>query len=261
MHLATRPTTSATSDPIAQLGMSRRAGLHLADDRTDLGAGPIAGPAQARLGSCRCRPRECARLPSAHRGAPPLAAHPNGTTTTATATCTDPDAMQPRFPVNDRAPGTALGLYLAGNRPGSASTRLMTAGCPATSRVRPAFNPTVGGVTGTSPRYGNRNRRRTSRPDLRAHPRGPRQGQGLGPQARAPERLAGRLTARRQEGGDPSLPRTGRVQGPRRQDHRRLPADPLQLHEHPRAQAESFLRSAPFGALRVTESSSLRTVN
>ena len=46
----------------------------------------------------RCRPRECARLPSAHRGAPPLAAHPNGTTTTATATCTDPDAMQPPLP-------------------------------------------------------------------------------------------------------------------------------------------------------------------
>ena len=30
-----------------------------------------------------------------------------------------------------------------------------------------------------------------ARPDLRAHPRGPRQGQGLGPQARAPEGLAG----------------------------------------------------------------------
>ena len=51
-----------------------------------------------RPGSCRCRPRECARLPSAHRGAPPLAAHPNGATTTATATCTDPDAMQPPTP-------------------------------------------------------------------------------------------------------------------------------------------------------------------
>ena len=34
----------------------------------------------------------------------------------------------------------------------------------------------------------------------RAHPRGPRQGQGLGPQARAPEGLAGCLTARRQGG-------------------------------------------------------------
>ena len=42
-------------------------------------------------------------------------------------------------------------------------TRLMTAGGAATSRIRPAFNPTVGGVTGTSPRYGNRSRRRTSR--------------------------------------------------------------------------------------------------
>ena len=42
-------------------------------------------------------------------------------------------------------------------------TRLMTAGGAATSRIRPAFTPTVGGVTGTSPRYGNRSRRRTSR--------------------------------------------------------------------------------------------------
>ena len=42
-------------------------------------------------------------------------------------------------------------------------TRLMTAGGAATSRIRPGFNPTVGGVTGTSPRYGNRSRRRTSR--------------------------------------------------------------------------------------------------
>ena len=41
-------------------------------------------------------------------------------------------------------------------------------------------------------------RRGRARPDLRAHPRGSRQGQGLGPQARAPEGLAGRLTARRQ---------------------------------------------------------------
>ena len=41
-------------------------------------------------------------------------------------------------------------------------TRLMTAGGAATSRVGPAFNPTVGGVTGTNPRYGNRSRRRTS---------------------------------------------------------------------------------------------------
>ena len=61
--------------------------------------GRIAWPAHARAGSCRCRPQESVRLPSAHRGAPPLAAHPNGTTTTATATCTDRDAMQPRFPL------------------------------------------------------------------------------------------------------------------------------------------------------------------
>ena len=43
-----------------------------------------------------------------------------------------------------------------------------------------------------------------ARPDLGAHPRGPRPGQVLGPQARAPEGLAGRLTARRQGGRNPS---------------------------------------------------------
>ena len=57
-----------------------------------------------------------------------------------------------------------------------------------------------------------------ARPDLRAHPRGPHQGQGLRPQARSPERLAGRLTARRQGRRDPSLPRAGRVQDRDRQD-------------------------------------------
>ncbi len=40
-------------------------------------------------------------------------------------------------------------------------------------------------------------RRGRARPDLGAHPRGPRPGQGLGPEARSPEGLAGRLTARR----------------------------------------------------------------
>ena len=49
-------------------------------------------------------------------------------------------------------------------------------------------------------------RRGRARPDLGAHPRGPRPGQVLGPQARAPEGLAGRLTARRQGGRNPSLP-------------------------------------------------------
>ena len=59
---SSRPTTSATSDPIAQLGMSRRAGLHLADDRyTDLGAGPnrltrSRAPELMPMPSARTRP-------------------------------------------------------------------------------------------------------------------------------------------------------------------------------------------------------------
>ena len=58
---STRPTTSATSDPIAQLGMSRRAGLHLADDRADLGAGPnrltrSRAPGPMPMPSARMRP-------------------------------------------------------------------------------------------------------------------------------------------------------------------------------------------------------------
>ena len=60
-------------------------------------------------------------------------------------------------------------------------------------------------------------RRGRARPDLRAHPRGPRQGQGLGPQARSPEGVAGRLTARRQGGRDPALPRAGRLEDRHRQ--------------------------------------------
>ena len=105
---STRPTASARSDPIPQLGMSPASR-----------AAPCRPPSPGPLtpaGSCRCRPPECVRLPSAHRGAPPLAAHPNGTTTTAaaTATCTDRDAMQPRFPVNDRTRGTALASCPAG---------------------------------------------------------------------------------------------------------------------------------------------------
>lgn len=66
------------------------------------------------------------------------------------------------------------------------------------------------------------------------------QGQGLGPQARAPEGLAGRLTARRQGGRDPALPRARRLQDRHRQDHRRLPDRPLQLHDHQRAPADAL---------------------
>ena len=59
-----------------------------------------------------------------------------------------------------------------------------------------------------------------------------------GQKARAPERLVGRLTAQRQGGRHPALPRAGRFQDRHRQAHGRVPYDPLQLHEHPRAQAE-----------------------
>ena len=60
----------------------------------------------------------------------------------------------------------------------------------------------------------------------------------LGQKARAPERLVGRLTAQRQGGRHPALPRAGRFQDRHRQAHGRVPYDPLQLHEDPRAQAE-----------------------
>ena len=64
------------------------------------------------------------RLPSAHRGAPPLAAHPNGTTTTATATCTDPDAidaMQPPLPGQRSNTWDGAGGLSRRYGPGSAS--------------------------------------------------------------------------------------------------------------------------------------------
>ena len=48
-------------------------------------------------------------------------------------------------------------------------------------------------------------RRGRARPDLGAHPRGPRPGEVLGPEAWSPEGVAGRLTARRQGGRDPHL--------------------------------------------------------
>ena len=75
-----------------------------------------------------------------------------------------PTPCSPRFPVNDRTPGTALAVYLAGTGRGR---RHQTHDGRRRGHLEgpflPAFNPTVGGVTGTSPRYGNRNRRRTSR--------------------------------------------------------------------------------------------------
>ena len=113
---STRPTASARSDPIPQLGMSPASRAAPCRGPYRPGCRPESPGPLTPAGSCRCRPPECVRLPSAHRGAPPLAAHPNGTTTTAaaTATCTDRDAMQPRFPVNDRTRGTALASRPAG---------------------------------------------------------------------------------------------------------------------------------------------------
>ena len=65
-------------------------------------------------------------------------------------------------------------------------------------------------------------------------------GPGFGPEARAPEGLAGRLTTRWQGGRDSALPRAGRLQDGHCQDHRRLPYRPLQLHEHPRPPADAL---------------------
>ena len=100
----------------------------------------------------------------------------------------------------------------------------------------------LGRLVASGRRRQRRGGRGRARPDLRAHPRGPRQGQGLGPQARAPEGLAGRLTARRQGGRDPALPRVRRVQDRHRQDHRRFPHHPLQLHDHQRLKPGSGTR-------------------
>ena len=61
--------------------------------------------------------------------------------------------------------------------------------------------------------------------------------QVLGPEARTPEGLAGRLTARWQGGRNPALPRTGRFQDRHRQVWT-CPVPPSTAHEHPRAQAE-----------------------
>ena len=59
-----------------------------------------------------------------------------------------------------------------------------------------------------------------------AHPRGPRPGQGLGPEARPAEGLARRLPLRWQGRRDPALPRAGRVQDRHREAHRRVAGRP-----------------------------------
>ena len=61
--------------------------------------------------------------------------------------------------------------------------------------------------------------------------------QVLGPEARTPEGLAGRLTARWQGGRNSALHRTGRFQDRHRQVWA-CPVPPSTAHEHPRAQAE-----------------------
>ena len=160
---STKPTTSATSDPIAQLGMSRRAGLHLADDRTDLGAGPNRLTRLTRARAHADAVRENA--PGCHQ---PIVVHRRyrhtrtGRRRQRRRPARIPTPCSPRFPVNIEHLGRRS-RSISPAKAGVGVTRLMSAGGAATSRLRPAFNPTVGGVTGTSPRYGNRNRRRTSR--------------------------------------------------------------------------------------------------
>ena len=126
---STRPTASARSDPIPQLGMSPASRAAPCRGPCRPGCRPESPGPLTPAGSCRCRPPECVRLPSAHRGAPPLAAHPNGTTTTAaaTATCTDRDAMQPA----SRSTIVRVGRRSQAVPPVQAEvgvTRLMTAG-------------------------------------------------------------------------------------------------------------------------------------
>ena len=78
-------------------------------DRTDQGAGPIACSAHARTGSCRCRPQDRVRLPSAGRGARRWQHTPTGRRRQRPQRRPVQIAMpmQPRFPVNDRTRGTA----------------------------------------------------------------------------------------------------------------------------------------------------------
>ena len=112
---STRPTTSATSDAIAQLGMSRRAGLHLADDRTDLGCRAESPDPLTRARAHADAVRENA--PGCHQ---PIVVHRRwrhtrtGRRRQRRRPARIPTPCSPRFPVNDRTPGTALAVYLAG---------------------------------------------------------------------------------------------------------------------------------------------------
>ena len=109
-------------------------------------------------------------------------------------------------------------------------------------------NSSQGPRTETSRRSGSRNRTRTTPAASpgRAGPPDPSKIQRTGsrplPQrpaeARSPEGLAGRLTARRQGGRDPALPRARRLEDRHREAHGRVPDRALQLHDHQRTQAE-----------------------
>ena len=136
---STGPTTSATSDPIAQLGMSRRAGLHLADDRTDLGAGPN------RL--TRSRAPGLMSMPSARMR--PAAISPSWCTAAGGTPERDDDDSDGDLHGSRRhaAPASRSTIEHLGRRSRSISpvqagvgvARLMTAGGAATSRVRSCF--------------------------------------------------------------------------------------------------------------------------
>ena len=112
---STRPTTSATSDPIAQLGMSpaSRAApcrrtyrpacraespgpLTRARAHADAGRKNAPGCHQPIVVHRRCRHTRTGRRRQRRRPA------------------RIPTPCSPRFPVNDRTPGTALAVYLAG---------------------------------------------------------------------------------------------------------------------------------------------------
>lgn len=73
-------------------------------------------------------------------------------------------------------------------------------------------------------------RRATTRTGLETESRYGR----LGEEARAPDGGAREIAARRTGGGDSEAARPWRLQERRRQDHRSIPTDLVQLSQHPR---------------------------
>ena len=107
---STRPTASARSDAIVYLGMSPASRAATMPTTVPIRVpGRIASSAHARAGSCRCRPQDRVRLPSAGRGARRWRHTPTGRRRQRPQRRPVPIAMpmQPRFPVNDRTRGTA----------------------------------------------------------------------------------------------------------------------------------------------------------